>query len=98
MSLTPQDLQAIEGLLDKKLGSLEARMDQKLDLLEARIDKKLGSLEARIDQKLDQQTKDIAHVINTVMSSADSTFATKLQVAELEQKVGKIQRHLALDI
>ena len=58
----------------------------------------LAKVEMLIDAKLEHQTKDIAQVINTLLSSADSTFATKTQLAELEIKGGKIQRHLALDM
>lgn len=95
MSLTPQDLQAIKNLLQEQKTDILGKVEAKLEKQQITI---LNTVEALIDTKLKQQTKDIAQVINTVMASADSTFATKLQVAELELKVGKIQRHLALDV
>jgi oligoendopeptidase F len=94
ISLTQQDLHAINGLLQEQNTEILGEVDKKMITLSTNFDAKLSHQKTEIlsnvnkllDSKLEQQTKDIAQVINTVLLSADSTFATKLQLRNLSTK------------
>lgn len=78
MSITPQDLQAIKGLVTENNEVLLARF------------------ETILDKRLEEQNKEIAQVINQALATVDDVYATKSELAKVQEKVAYLERLLVL--
>lgn len=86
MSLTSQDLQAISTLMDEKL---EKKLVEQNKVISAQV-------AVFVDKKLEQQIKDIAEVINQAFSTVDEMYATKVELAQVNQRISLLERTVAL--
>lgn len=51
MALTNEDLLAISGLLDKKIGALDAKWEDRMNTFASRMEVRFGAIEARMDAR-----------------------------------------------
>ena len=54
----------------------------------------LKEVDHRVDTKLAHQTKDIAEIIDQVLTSADSHFATKQELRAVRKELRDIRLHI----
>lgn len=98
--LTPQDLQAIQKVVETAVDrQLEIKLEEKLESkLEEKLESKLeDKLDSKLEEKLDKKLKPLKRDINRIRKDV-SYLIKKTDEADvrLERRVTRIENHLGL--
>ena len=93
MALTTADLQAIEGILDKKLGNLEERLDARID---KKIDEKLGPIHATL-RTIQDTLRAIQDTLSHMLDALDGMAITRADRDRVKVAKGAFRSVAATD-